>query len=167
VKVVFAHAARFLVLTAVVLGVAAFSDWPRYRAVPKGIGYLTLSFSHGADRRAACRKLSPEEIAELPPNMRRKEICPRERPSIHVELEVNDETFFEAEVPPSGIAGDGPSRVFKRFELPEGRYEIEVHMRDRPGRDAFDYSAERDLHIEAAANRVIDFRPEAGGFVFY
>jgi hypothetical protein len=99
--------------------------------------------------------------------MRRKEICPRERPPIHVELEVDDETLFEVEVPPSGIAGDGPSRVFQRFQLPEGEYEVEVHMRDRPGDEGFNYSAEKRVTIQAAANRVIDFRPEVGGFVFY
>jgi hypothetical protein len=166
-KAASAQGLRFLVLTAVFLGVAAFSNWPRYRATPEGVGHLTLSFSHGADRRAACRRLSAEELAELPPNMRRTEICPRERPPVYVELKVDDETLFKAEVPPSGIAGDGPSRVFQRFQLPDGEYEVEVHLRDRLGDEGFNYSAEKRVTIEAAANRVIDFRPEAGGFVFY
>jgi hypothetical protein len=164
---VLAQALRLLALTAVFLAVAAFSNWPRYRATPEGVGYLTLSFSHGADRRAACRALTPEELAELPPNMRRREICPRERPPLYVELEVADKTLFRREIPPSGIAGDGPSRVFERFELPVGDYEIEVRMRDRPGEAEFNYEAEKDVTIGPAANRVIDFRPETGGFVFY
>ena len=158
---------RFAVLTALFLAVAAFSDWPRYRAAPDGAGYLTLSFSHGADRRAACRTLTPDEIAALPQNMKRKEICPRARPPIAVELDLDGQPLFHAEIPATGIAGDGPSRVFQRFELPAGTYTVSLRLRDRPGEAAFNYEAERQIAIGPAANRVIDFRPEAGGFVFY
>ena len=158
---------RFLVLAGVFLAVAAFSDWPRLQTAPEGVGYLTLSFSHGADRRAACRRLTAEEIAELAPNMRRREVCPRQRPPIQIELEVDGRLLFKAEAPPSGIAGDGPSRVFERLALPQGEYEVAIRMRDRPGDAGFNYSATQRMRIGAADNRVIDFRPEAGGFVFF
>lgn len=156
----------FAVLTFMFAGVAALSNRPLHRSLPEGVGVLTLSFSHGADRRAACRKATSEELAALPPNMRRPEICPRERPSIGVVLEIDGELAFEADVPPSGIAGDGPSRVHRSFVLPVGSYEVVIRMRDRPG-DAFDWQGSRIVDIGAAAHRVIDFRADAGGFVFH
>jgi hypothetical protein len=161
------QALRFAVLAAIFAGVAAFSQWPPYRALPEGVGVLTLSFSHGADRKAGCRKLSAQEIAALPPNMRRTETCPRGRPPVFVELDLNGRRLFGGEVDPSGIAGDGPSRVHQRFVLPVGIYEVAVRMRDRPGNTAFDYEALSRVEIGEAAHRVIEFRPEAGGFLFH
>lgn len=165
-KSAFAMIGRFAVLAFVFAGVAALSDRPRHRSLPESVGVLTLSFSHGADRKAACRKATPEELAALPPNMRRPEICPRARPSIRVEFDVNGDRFFEADVPPSGIAGDGPSRVHQRFVLPTGNHNVAVRMRDRAG-ETFDWEALRSLEIDTADHRVIDFRADAGGFVFH
>jgi hypothetical protein len=160
------QALRFAVLAAIFAGVAAFSQWPSYRSLPEGVGVLTLSFSHGADRKAGCRKLSAEEIAALPANMRRTESCPRGRPPVFVELDLNGKRLFGGEVGPSGIAGDGPSRVHQQFVLPAGIYEVSVRMRDRPDKAAFDYEARAQINIDEAAHRVIEFRPEAGGFLF-
>ncbi len=158
--------ARLAVLTLVFMGVAALSNWPSYRNLPEGTGVLILSFSHGADRRAACRKATPEELAKMPPNMRRPEICPRDRPSIRVEFDIDGKRMYEAEVPPSGIAGDGPSRVHQRFVLPAGSYDVAVRMAEQPQGD-FTWAGERTIGIDPGANRVIDFRANAGGFVFH
>ena len=158
---------RLAALTLVVAGVAGVSDWPAYRSLPEGAGVLTLSFSHGADRKATCRKLSAEEIAALPANMRRPEICPRQRPAVYVELDLDGKRLFAAELPPSGIAGDGPSRVYERFVLPAGRHDVAVRLRDNPASGGFDYSAEQTMDLPPAGHRVIDFRPETGGFVFH
>ncbi len=158
--------ARFAVLALFFAGVVSLSDWPRHRSVPEGVGVVTLSFSHGADRRAACRPATEEELARLPPNMRRPEICPRERPSIAVEFEIDGKRVFEADVPPSGIASDGPSRVNRSFELPAGSYELVVRMRDRPG-DDFNWQGAKTVDLRAADHRVIDFRADGGGFVFH
>jgi hypothetical protein len=160
------QALRFAVLAAIFAGVGAFSQWPAYRALPEGVGVLTLSFSHGADRKAGCRKLSAKEIAALPANMRRTELCPRGRPPVFVELDLNGKRLFGGEVGPSGIAGDGPSRVHQQFVLPAGIYEVSVRMRDRPDTAEFDYEARAQIDIGEAAHRVIEFRPEAGGFLF-
>lgn len=157
---------RFALLALIFMGAAALSNRPAHRSLPGGVGVLTLSFSHGADRKAACRKATPEELAALPVNMRRPNICPRERPSIWIEIDIDGKRAFEAGVPPSGIAGDGPSRVHQRFLLPSGRHEVAVRMRDRPGED-FAWRGERSIDLGPADHRVIDFRADAGGFVFY
>lgn len=158
--------ARFAVLTLIFMGAAALSDWPPHRSLPEGVGMLTLSFGHGADRSANCRPATPEELEKLPPNMRRPEICPRERPPIRVELDIDGAPAFAADVPPSGIGRDGPSRVHQRFVLPAGDYGIAVRMRDRPGEE-FSWRGTQTIHIDPADHRVIDFRASAGGFVFH
>lgn len=157
---------RFAVLALLVAGVVTLSDRPRHRSIPEGMGVVTLSFGHGADRRAACRPATAEELAKMPPNMRRTEICPRGRPSIAVEFEIDGNEVFAAEVPPSGIAGDGPSRIHRNFELPAGNYELTVRLRDRPG-DDFNWQGQKTVELKPADHRVIDFRADGGGFVFH
>src|SRR5690606_16840426 len=122
--------ARFAVLALVFAGAASLSNWPVHRSLPENGGVLTLSFSHGADRSALCRKATPEELAALPPNMRRPEICPRERPSIHVEMDIDGVRKIDIEAPPSGFGRSGPSRIHQSFTLPAGEYEVAVRMRE-------------------------------------
>lgn len=167
-KLLLFHFFRLVMLTFAVVGVAVFSDWPAYRSLPEATGLLTLSFSHGADRKAACRRRTADELAALPPNMRRAEVCPRQRPTVYVELDVDGARLYSAQLPPTGIAGDGPSRVYERFPLPAGSYDVAVRLRENPGASTeFDYTAERTIELQPADHRVIDFRPEAGGFVFH
>jgi hypothetical protein len=161
-----ANAGRFAVLVLVAAAIAALSDAPEHRSLPEGLAVLTLSFGHGADRKTACRPATQEELSAMPPNMRRTEICPRRRPPIRVELDIDGRAAFHADVPPSGIAGDGPSRVHESFTLPAGSHRLDLRLRDRPG-DGFDWQASRTIDIAAADRRVVDFRPEAGGFVFH
>ena len=157
---------QLAVIVALFAGVAAFADWPAYRQTPKGTAILMLTFVHGADRRAECRRLSPEEIARLPPNMRRPLDCPRGRRPLYVELDVGDQVAYRASLPPTGIAGDGPSRVYQRFVLRAGQYDVAVRMRDTPRTEGFDH--ERSGHVTLTPDQmfVVDFRSEPAGFVF-
>ena len=81
---------------------------------------MMLTFVHGADRKGECRRLSPEEIAKLPPNMRRVQDCPRVRRPLYVELDIDGRKIYSGNLPPTGIAGEGPSRVYQRFVMPAG-----------------------------------------------
>ena len=159
-------AGQVLVVAALFAGVAWLSDRPTYRQIPEGFGVVMLTFVHGADRRGECRRLTPEEIARLPPNMRRVQDCPRVRRPIYVELDVDGRNIYRASLPPTGIAGDGPSRVYQRFVLPAGKYDVDVRMRDTARAEGFDH--ERHETIDFAANQlfVIDYGPESGEFIF-
>jgi hypothetical protein len=157
---------QFAVIVALFVGVAAFADWPRYRQTPRDTGIVMLSFVHGADRRADCRRLTPEEIARLPPNMRRVQDCPRARRPVYVELDIGNAIAYRASLPATGIASDGPSRVYQRFVLPVGQYDVAVRMRDTPRTDGFNYERTGRITLGPDQMLVIDFRPEAGGFVF-
>lgn len=160
-------AGQFIVIVALFAAVATFADWPSYRQFPRGSAVVLLTFVHGADRKAGCRQLTSEEIGKLPPNMRRVQDCPRRRPPIYVELDLGGRKIFDANLPPTGIAGDGPSRVYRRFVVPAGKYDIAVRMRDTPRVDGFDHENEKAITLVPDQMFVIDFRPESGGFVFH
>ena len=151
-------------LVALVLG--TFSNTPAYRSFPADSAELVLSFSHGAARKGDCRRLTPEEIAALAPNMRRPEICPRERVPVTVRLALDEQVMFEHALPPGGIAGDGPSRVYRRFTVPAGRHLIAAALRDTERESGFDYAAEQTVTLAAGARFVVDFKAELGGFTF-
>ncbi|HEY0849441.1 MAG TPA: hypothetical protein VGD96_05975 [Bradyrhizobium sp.] len=157
---------QFIVIVALFAGVATLSDWPTYAQIPKNSGVVMLTFVHGADRKGECRRLTPEEIAKLPPNMRRAQDCPRGRRPIYVELDVDGRSLYKASLPPTGIAGDGPSRVYQRFVLPAGKYDVAVRMRDTARPDGFDHERRDSVELSPDQMFVIDYRPESGSFVF-
>ena len=159
-------AGQFLVIAALFAAVAAFSDWPVYRQIPRGSAIVILTFVHSADRKADCRRLTPEEIQKLPPNMRRVQECPRGRRPIYVELDLGGRRVCQASLAPTGIAGDGPSKVYERFVVPTGNYNIAVRMRDTPRTEGFDHERRGTVTLAADPMFVIDFRNENGDFVF-
>lgn len=149
---------------AFIVGLAIFSAWPSYRPIPEGAAVLKLSFSHGGER--TCRQLTEAEQARLPPNMRRHEVCDRRRPPVDVELEIDGALTFAASLPPTGLSGDGPSRVYESFVLPAGSHRIAIRLRDTGRSEGFPYAAERQVILAPGQNLAIDFAPEAGGFIF-
>lgn len=159
-------AGQLVVIVALFAGVAMLSDWPRWRQIPADTGVMMLTFVHGADRKGECRRLTPEEIAKLPPNMRRVQDCPRMRRAIYVELDVDGRNVYRADLPPTGIAGDGPSRVYQRFTLPAGEYDVAVRMRDTARADGFDHERRETVQFAPSQLLVIDYRPESGEFIF-
>ena len=153
-----------LAMSALITGVAALSAWPSYRPVPEGSAMLKLSFGHGGARN--CRLMTEAELAKLPPNMRNKEICDRRRAPLAVELEIDGALVYHADLPPSGLSGDGPARVYEKFVLPAGPHEVAVRLRDSGRAEGFDYQAAERVDLAPGQNFVIDFSPISGGFVF-
>ncbi|QWG21702.1 hypothetical protein KMZ93_17080 [Bradyrhizobium sediminis] len=159
-------AGQFAIIAALFAGVAWLSDRPVYRQIPENSGIMMLTFVHGADRKGECRRLTPEEIAKLPPNMRRVLDCPRVRRSLYVELDIDGRRIYAADLPPTGIAGDGPSRVYQRFVMPAGKYDVAVRMRDTARADGFDHERRGTVDFAPSQMFVIDYRPESGEFIF-
>jgi hypothetical protein len=158
--------AQVVVMTAIFAGVAALADWPRYDRIPPDSAVIKLSFTHGSNRQAECRRRTPEELAKLPPNMRKPLECPRTRGSLYVEFDIDGRSVYRAALPPSGISGDGPARLYQLFVVPRGAHSVAVRMRDTARTEGFDYAKSANVVLAAAQNFVIDFRPEADGFVF-
>jgi hypothetical protein len=98
--------------------------------------------------------------------MRRVQECPRGRRPLYVELDLSGRDLFRATLPPTGIAGDGHSRVYRRFVVPAGQYEVAVRMRDTPRTEGFDHQRKEMVTLAPDQMFVIDFRSESGEFVF-
>ena len=143
-----------------------FATSPAYTYVDPGATVITLSFGHAGERVSACRRLTPEEIAALPANMRRSMDCPRGRVSLLVELQLDDEILYRASLPPSGIASDGASSVHERFVVAPGRYRVAARLRDSRREEGFDYQMEEDVELVSGQHLVVDFRADTGGFRF-
>jgi len=150
-------------LFAVALGY--LSDSPAYTYFPADRAQIKLSFSYGA-RPSDCRRLSAEEIAKQPPNMRKAESCSRRRQPIFVELSLDGEVLHRAWHEPTGVSGDGPARLYRRFETSPGSHTLVVAMRDSGRAEGFNHRREALIELKPRQNFVIDFRAEAGGFVF-
>ena len=146
--------------------VVTFSGYPSYARVEPGDAVVKLSFSHAGARREPCRTLSSEELAALAPNMRSGVDCPRERVPVTVELEIDGEPVYDAVLPASGLANDGPSSVYERFVVPAGAHEIRVRLRDTAREHGFDYEHTAAVRLAPRQSFVIDFRAELGGFQF-
>jgi len=63
---------------------------------------VRLSFSHGAKPSAPCRERTDEELAKLPPNMRVRLECPRERSPVRVEIEMDGKLLYDNTGPAGG-----------------------------------------------------------------
>ena len=113
---------------AVIVGYLSAS--PAYQYADPGNATIKLSLSHAADRVKPCVRLTPAQIAELAPNMRRPEACERQRLPLTVELEIDGEIVANIEASPSGLWGDGPASIYERFEAEPGRHTITARLRD-------------------------------------
>ena len=141
-----------------------FATLPAYTYVDPGAAVLTLSFGHAGANVSECRRLTPKEIAALPPNMRRLTDCPRARVPLLVELQLDDEILYRASLAPSGIASDGASSVHERFVLAPGHYRLSARLRDSRRTEGFDYEMAEDIELLPGQHLVVDFRADTGGF---
>jgi len=151
-------------LTAALLGY--FSAAPAYQNFSSAEAQIKLSFAHGGKPKGECRTLSPEELEALPPNMRQPEICPRERLPVLVELAVDGTVILTESLPPTGLAGDGPSRIYRKFTLEPGEHRVVARLRDSNRAEGFDYERDAVIALSPEEILVIDFKADQGGFLF-
>lgn len=162
----FKYLGQAIFFAAVALLLGHFSHAPTYQTFDDSKALIRLSFTHSGDREVECRKLSAKEIAKLPPNMRKSLSCPRRRVPVVVELEIDGEKIYAASLSPSGLSGDGPSRVYEAFPVNAGSHNIVVRIRDSRRTEGFDYTREVDIELSPQEKFVVDFRSEQG-IVFY
>lgn len=144
-----------------------FSSAPAYTRLDPAKALVKVSFSHGAPRQAACRERTAEELAKLPPTMRRKMDCPRVRPTVSFELLVDGTPLIAESLPPSGLSKDGPSRIYRTIPVAAGTHTLTARLRDTVRDDGgWDYERTITAELEPAQNLVVDFRADAGGFLF-
>lgn len=146
--------------------VGYLSASPAYNYAEPGNATIKLSLSHASNRVKPCVRLTPQQIAELAPNMRRSEACERQRLPLTVELEIDSEIVANIEAPPSGLWNDGPASIYERFEVEPGMHAITARLRDSNRSDGWDYTHTEDATLVAGRYFTVTFRAETGGFSF-
>ena len=163
-------AVRYLGQTGVYLLFAGFIGYfasaPSYTHFPPDMALIKLSLAHGAKRVGGCRRFTQAELQKMAPNMRRPMDCPRQRLPVYIELEIDGETRYRDTVAPTGISGDGPSRIYQRVMVSPGPHAVVARLRDSDRRDGFDYVKTATINLVARQSLAIDFRSEMGGFLF-
>lgn len=146
-----------------------FATSPVYNPVDPRAAMVKLSFSHVGQRKSECRRFTPEEIANLPPNMRRPLDCPRERLPVTVELELDGQVLAHHEIQASGLSHDRASSVYHKYVVPPGRHRLVARLRDSARTSGYDYERAADIELDPRENFVVDFHADAGagGFTFH
>jgi len=160
------YVGQAILYAAFAAGLGYLADRPLHRYFADDKSQIKLSFVHGAARVEDCRRLSPQEIAQLPPNERRPNTCGRERVSALVQLVVDGRALYESKLDPTGIARDGPMRAYQKFVVSPGRHEIIVRLRDSKRTEGFDYERIITVDLKPLQNLAVDFKADAGGFIF-
>ncbi|HFD15913.1 MAG TPA: hypothetical protein ENJ38_06375 [Rhodospirillales bacterium] len=163
----FRYVGQAVFYAVVVLAIGYFSQRPIYEHIPPDKAQILLSFSHGGARVEACRRLSAEEIARLPPRERRPNTCSRRRVPIRVQLVLDEEVIFDRTLEPGGLAGDSPAHAYEKFLVPVGRHRLVARLEDRGRSDRFAYESELVVDLRPRQNLPIDFKADKGGFIFY
>jgi hypothetical protein len=143
--------------------VGVFSQWPTYRPLAPGQALVKLSFSRVGKPVGECRRLSEDELARLPPNMREPLSCPRERSSVVVQLDIDGQRVLDRTALSSGLSRDGAATMYERIVVPAGERRIAVHLSDDVrARDA-GWRREATVTLAPGQVLVIDFDAEKGG----
>lgn len=142
-----------------------FSTSPPYRHLPPDTALVKLSLQHAGQRKEPCRERSAEELAKLAPNMRAATVCSRERVPLTVVVEIDGATLVDATVPPSGLARDGSSVLYRRVEVPAGRHRVVAKLGDAPT-PGYAHVREATVDLAPGAILLLDFDAKAGGWVF-
>ncbi len=150
---------------ALTLAVAVLSARPEWQSAPPVGALLRLSFAHSGLRN--CRDRTAAELAALAKNMRTAEICDRRRAPVRVEMDVDGAPALAVDLAPSGLAGSGPSRIYKRIALAAGRYGIDLRLADDPAAAGFSHAAHFDITLEPGQSMAIDFDAASGGFFLH
>lgn len=160
---------RYLIQGGVYAGFALmlgyFSQASDYRPIAEGDAQIKLSFAHGGKPKGGCRDRTAAELGALAANMRKAQLCSRERVDVVVFFKLDGKTAFEGSLPPSGLQGDGPSHMYEKFDVPAGQHEVLLKLRNTTRAEGWDFEAHRTIALQAGQILAIDFDPGNGGFV--
>ena len=139
-----------------------FSAAPSFQHVLPNEAMVALTFSHFGEHLEPCRRLTPEELAALPPNMRKPVECGRERSPIIVEALMDDKPLLSQKADPPGLYGDGGVDVFLTTRVPTGSHKLSVRMNDSVHVEGFNYTHEETVDLAPAQLLLIDFNLKDG-----
>jgi len=143
-----------------------FSNSPSYTYHDPEKALIMVSFSHASEHKEKCRRFTPEEIAALPPNMRRPMDCKRERVPVYVEVIMDGNILLNKSYNPTGLAKDGSASIYESIPVIPGQHQFIAKLRDSNREDGFDYESDITVDLDPKQLFVIDFRKELDGFYF-
>jgi len=148
------------------LAIGVFSQWPTYHPLGADQALIKISVSRLGQPVGECRRLSAEELAKLPPNMRDPVQCPRERSPLTMSVDVGGAKVLQRVVQPTGLSRDGAASIYERLVVPAGPQVVDVRFNDdvRPG--ARTYHREASIDLKPGQVLVVDFDAEKGGITF-
>lgn len=165
VRTVFAWSGQAIAYALFAVVVGYFSNAPAYKYQDPENAQIKVSFSHAGHRKEECRQLTPEEIAKLPPNMRRPTDCPRARWPVDLEVVLDEQVLYRGVHTPTGLWDDGPSTIYQRFSVPTGTHRLSVRLRDSGRTEGYDYAQTAEVELQPRQNFVVGFRAETEGFI--
>lgn len=139
-----------------------FSTSPSIRIIDEDEAMITIAFAHAGEIREPCRKLTYEELAKLPANMRKPEVCPRERSPVTIETFLNGQPLYSESLQPMGLFGDGGVNVYYSVKVPAGDHHLTLKMNDNIRIKGFNHSLEQQVSIDPAQILLIDFDSRKG-----
>lgn len=142
-----------------------FSTAPNYTHLQPDEAMIKVSFTHTAQHIGECRSRSDAELAQLPPNMRVREVCPRERAPVRIELDIDGQPAYRDLLQPSGLSRDGATSVYRRLVIPAGIHQIEARISDNAA-EVFNYTLSEEVDLRPAQILLVEFNPQANGLQF-
>lgn len=122
---------------AIAFAVAALSRVP-YAAGDEEGAILRLSWRFRGERLEECRRLSAEELAQLPAHMRREVVCEGGVAPFLLSATVDSVAVAHDTIRASGARADRPLYVFREVRVAPGEHRLQVRFHRLDRRDAGD-----------------------------
>jgi hypothetical protein len=116
-----------LVAVGLTAGLVVCSGLP-YVDDSSGDALIRLSWRTVGERIEECRKPTEEELAALPPHMRRQEICEGRTTPFRLDVAIDGTAVFADRILPGGAHHDRPVYVLREFPISPGRHRLQVRF---------------------------------------
>lgn len=144
------------------LGLAALSRGT-WSAHPGDEGVLRLTWSIRPERIEACRRLTPEELADRPAHMRQEVACEGRTASYRLQVWRGEALLDDEVLRGGGVRRDRPINLLRDYALPPGAHDmrVELHRVEAAGGDSAPVSAAAGLSLDRAVREEEERRRRA------
>jgi hypothetical protein len=131
---------------------------PIYQRQDPAMATLKLAVRHAGAIVGECVAISGAEYEKMAANLRRPEICPRERSPLQLRLSLDGETLYEETALASGLHSDGVSSIYRRFTVPAGKYQLRMQMNDDVELEDYNWQLEQQVELAPAQVMLVNFK---------
>ena len=116
-------------------GVLSLLSEAPYTAEPATHGVIRLAWRARGERVRRCRRLTPDELAQLPAHMRQEEVCERAVLPYRLRVTLDGAPAIDELVRAGGAREDRPLFVFREISVAPGAHHITVAFERASGHD--------------------------------